>query len=73
MRSVWIPEERRCNLSNSDTTKLNVIATFATDTMLLLMMLAGLLHLRLQGGGMFSLGNFLWKQVGGDTSFLSVR
>ncbi|KAH9974570.1 hypothetical protein BGW80DRAFT_1559605 [Lactifluus volemus] len=61
IRSVWIPEER-CTLPNSDTTKLNAIAMLATDTMLLLMMLAGLLHLRLQGGGMFSLGDFLWKQ-----------
>ncbi|KAH9974583.1 hypothetical protein BGW80DRAFT_1559611 [Lactifluus volemus] len=62
MRSVWIPEERSCRLSNSDTAKLNAISTLATDTMLLLMMLAGLLHLRLQGGGMLSLGDFLWKQ-----------
>jgi hypothetical protein len=67
IRSVWIPEED-CTLSNSDTAKLNAIATLATDTMLLFMMLAGLLRLRLQGGGMFSLGDFLWKQVGGDTS-----
>ncbi|KAH9969986.1 hypothetical protein BGW80DRAFT_1461608 [Lactifluus volemus] len=58
--SVWIPEER-CTLSNSDTTKLNAISTLATDSMLL-MMLASLLHLRLQGGGMLSLGDFLWKQ-----------
>ncbi|KAH9974564.1 hypothetical protein BGW80DRAFT_147270 [Lactifluus volemus] len=62
IRSVWIPEERSCRLSNSDTAKLNAISTLATDTMLLLMMLAGLLHLRLQGGGMLSLGDFLWKQ-----------
>ncbi|KAH9974555.1 hypothetical protein BGW80DRAFT_1444701 [Lactifluus volemus] len=51
-----------CVLSNSDTAKLNFIATLATDTILFLMVLAGLLHLRLQGGGMFSLGDFLWKQ-----------
>jgi hypothetical protein len=54
-------------ITNSDTAKLNAIATPATDTILLLMMLAGLLHLRLEGGGMLSLGDFLWKQVGGDT------
>ncbi|KAH9969980.1 hypothetical protein BGW80DRAFT_1562420 [Lactifluus volemus] len=59
--SVWIPEER-CKLSNSDTTKLNAISTLATDSMLLLMMLAGLLHLRMQGGGRLSLEDFLWKQ-----------
>ncbi|KAH9974557.1 hypothetical protein BGW80DRAFT_1458099 [Lactifluus volemus] len=62
IRSVWIPEEQSCRISNSDTTKLNAIATLATDAMLLLMMLACLLQLRLQDGGMLSLGDFLWKQ-----------
>jgi hypothetical protein len=51
---------------NSDVTKLNVIVTFVTDIILLLMMLAGLLRLRMGGGGMLDLGRFLWKQVGGD-------
>jgi hypothetical protein len=54
---------------NSDVTKLNVIVTFVTDIILLLMMLAGLLRLRMGGGGMFDLGSFLWKQVG-DGIFL---
>jgi hypothetical protein len=54
-------------LPHSDIAKLNFIATLATDTILFLMMLAGLLHLRLPSGGMFSLGAFLWKQVSGDT------
>ena len=54
-------------LVNPDIAKLNFISTLATDTILFLMMLAGLLHLRLQGGGMLSLGEFLWKQVRGDT------
>jgi hypothetical protein len=54
-------------LSNSDTAKLNIIVTLSTDTILFLMMLAGLLYLRLQGGGMLSLGEYLWKQVDGDT------
>ncbi|KAH9969972.1 hypothetical protein BGW80DRAFT_622094 [Lactifluus volemus] len=61
IRSVWDPQEG-CVLSNSDTAKLNFIATLATDTILFIMVLAGLLHLRLQGGGMLSLGYFLWKQ-----------
>jgi hypothetical protein len=46
-------------LSNSDTVKLNAIATLATDTILFLMTLAGLLYLRLQGVGMLSLGDRL--------------
>ena len=65
IRSVWTFEEG-CLVSNSDIAKLNFTITLATDIILLLMMLAGLLYLRLRGGGMFSLGDFLWKQVGGD-------
>jgi hypothetical protein len=65
IRSVWTSEEG-CLVSNSDTAKLNFVVTLATDIILLIMMLAGLLYLRLEGGGMFSLGDFLWKQVGGD-------
>jgi hypothetical protein len=66
MRSVWT-SERGCQVPNSDIPKLNVIVTVATDIILLIMMLAGLFYLRLQGGGMFRLGDFLWKQVGGNT------
>jgi hypothetical protein len=56
---------------NSDIAELNVIVTFVTDIILLLMMLGGLLHLRRQGGGLLDLGNFLWKQVGCSTYTLS--
>jgi hypothetical protein len=55
-------------MTNSDTGILNFIATLATNTILFIMMLAGLLYVRLQGGGMLRLGDFLWKQVGGSTS-----
>jgi hypothetical protein len=51
---------------NSDITKFNVIVTFVSDITLLIVMLAGLLRLRMGGGGMLDLGRFLWKQVGGD-------
>jgi hypothetical protein len=64
IRSAWIPE-KGCVLSNSNIATLNFITTLATDTILFLMVLAGLLYLRLQGGGMLSLGYFLWKQVSG--------
>jgi hypothetical protein len=66
IRSKWIPEEG-CVSSSPDIAKLNFISTLATDTILFLMMLAGLVNLHLQGGGMLSLGKFLWKQVSGDT------
>jgi hypothetical protein len=65
IRSVWTSEEG-CLVSNSDIAKLNFVVTLATDIILFLMMLAGLLYLRLEGGGTLSLGDFLWKQVGGD-------
>jgi hypothetical protein len=69
MRSVWTSEssEEGCLMPNSDIGKLNFVATLATDAILLIMMLAGLLYLRLQGGGMLRLRDFLWKQVGGNT------
>ncbi|KAH9957074.1 hypothetical protein BGW80DRAFT_1466043 [Lactifluus volemus] len=51
-----------CTIPNSDIIKLNAIVSFLTDIILLLMMLAGLLRLRIGGGGMLNLGNFLWKQ-----------
>jgi hypothetical protein len=50
-------------VSNSDITKLNLIVTFVTVVLLLLMMLVGLLRFRLGGGGMFNLVGFLWRQV----------
>jgi hypothetical protein len=65
LHSVWGPVTTLCEVPNSDITKLNVLATLATDVILLLMVLAGLLRLRLGGGGMFDLGSFLLKQVGG--------
>jgi hypothetical protein len=71
LRSALGPEAITCAVRNLDIAKLNVVVTFVTDIILLLMMLAGLLHLRQQGGGMLDLGNFLWKQVGGFTFPLS--
>ncbi|KAH9969964.1 hypothetical protein BGW80DRAFT_621328 [Lactifluus volemus] len=62
LHSVWRPVAGLCEVPNSDITKLNVLATLATDVILLLMVLAGLLRLRLGGGGMFDLGSFLLKQ-----------
>jgi hypothetical protein len=49
---------------NTDSSKYNITATLATDVTLLLIMLAGLFRIHLQGGGMSGLGHLLWKQVG---------
>ncbi|KAH9974538.1 hypothetical protein BGW80DRAFT_145820 [Lactifluus volemus] len=64
VRSAWVPGEHTgsCTVVNPDVTKLNAIVSFVTEIILLLMMLAGLLRLRMQGGGMLNLGSFLWKQ-----------
>jgi hypothetical protein len=49
---------------NLETSKANIIVTLATDIILLLIMLIGLLRLRVQGAGMFGLWRLLWRQVG---------
>jgi hypothetical protein len=74
LQFAWVPEEHAgsCIVVNPDVTKLNAIVSFVTDIILLLMMLAGLLRLRMQGGGMLNLGSFLWKQVGGHISIALV-
>ncbi|KAI0287037.1 hypothetical protein BC826DRAFT_1189249 [Russula brevipes] len=51
-----------CLPRNIQIIKLSTISTFVTDTVLLLIMLVGLLRLRIQGAGMLSLGQLLWKQ-----------
>jgi hypothetical protein len=63
LRSVWGPEESVCMVPNSDVAKLNVVVTFITNLVLLLMTVIGLLRLRVGGGGMLDLGRFLWRQV----------
>jgi len=47
---------------NTEDNKLNTLATFTTDIVLLLIMLVGLIRLRRHGGGRFGLGIVLWKQ-----------
>jgi len=48
--------------ANIESTRPSIIATLATDIVLLITMLAGLLHIRLLGGGRFGLASLLWKQ-----------
>jgi hypothetical protein len=49
-------------LVNTESNKLNIIVSLASDVILLLIMLAGLFRLRLQEGD-FGLGRILWNQV----------
>ncbi|KAI0287041.1 hypothetical protein BC826DRAFT_76133 [Russula brevipes] len=51
-----------CLPRNVEISKLSTISAFVTDIILLLIMLVGLLRLRVQGVGMLSLGQLLWKQ-----------
>jgi len=62
LRSSWVPEGKMCNITNSESSKLNIIVTFITDITLLIIMLAGLLRLRRYGVGTFGLGRVLWNQ-----------
>jgi len=62
LRSTWSPTSRTCVVSNSTDTKINIIVTLATDIVLLLIMLVGLLRWRFREGGASSLTRFLWTQ-----------
>ncbi|KAH9962341.1 hypothetical protein BC827DRAFT_1197730 [Russula dissimulans] len=62
IRSEWVPVQNSCSLPNAKSNKSAMITMFATDFVLLLIMLVGLLRLRRRGGGRFDLGRLLWKQ-----------
>ena len=53
-----------CEIVNLHISKLNILATLATDIILLLIMFFGLLRLGFHERGAFGLGRLLWKQVG---------
>ena len=57
-----------CDFINVETSKLSLSSLFATDMILLLIMLAGLLRLHRSGAGTLDLGRLLLKQVG-DSGF----
>ena len=61
-----------CEIVNLDISKLNILATLATDIILLLIMFFGLLRLGFHDRGAFGLGRLLWKQVGYWCSSLAV-
>jgi hypothetical protein len=63
IRAVWEPVAKSCIVTNVDICALSIVSFFVTDTILLLIMLAGLLRLRSHGRGSYELWNLLWKQV----------
>jgi hypothetical protein len=63
IHATWVPVQSVCAVLNPESSKANIIVTLATDVVLLLIMLAGLLRLR-QNGVSLALVQFLWTQVG---------
>ncbi|KAI9510173.1 hypothetical protein F5148DRAFT_1181223 [Russula earlei] len=62
IRAAWVPVRGTCAMLNIQSTKSTFIVLFATDTILLLTMLVGLLHMRHSDGSTFYLPRLLWKQ-----------
>ncbi|KAN0141813.1 hypothetical protein V8E53_000275 [Lactarius tabidus] len=61
IHATWVPVQSVCAVLNPESSKANIIVTLATDVVLLLIMLAGLLRLR-QNGVSLALVQFLWTQ-----------
>jgi hypothetical protein len=64
IRSVWEPVVVSCLIVNVKACELSIVSCLVTDTILLLLMLAGLLRLRHRGRASYELWHLLWKQVG---------
>jgi len=62
LRSEGVPLLPLCVIDANTTNVPTFISTAATDIILLLIMLVGLLGLRRNGGGTFGLAQILWKQ-----------
>jgi hypothetical protein len=62
-RSAWLPVVEACLPPNMESNKFVIIAILATDILLVVTMLFGLLRSRDRSGGMFGLARLLWKQV----------
>jgi hypothetical protein len=59
---VWSDESNSCVLTDPQSFKINLIVEIASDVVLLLIMLVGLLRLRLEIREL-GLGRILWNQV----------
>jgi hypothetical protein len=64
IRSVWDPLVKSCRVTNVEVSRFSMDSALVTDTILLLIMLAGLQRLRRRGRGSYELWHLLWKQVG---------
>jgi len=53
-----------CTTLNVEVTKMAIIASFATDFVMLIIMVAGLLCLGYHRESSLALGRFMWNQVG---------
>ena len=53
-----------CVVLNTQNNTPNIVVTFITDVILLVIMLVGMLVLRHESGVTFPLGELLWNQVG---------
>jgi hypothetical protein len=58
-----MPVQSTCAVVNDKSSPITLIVMVVADIALLLIMLAGLLHLRCHGGGTFGIAQLLWKQV----------
>jgi len=63
LRSKWDVFLAQCIVTNSESSKLNIIVLLITDIVLLLIVLIGLLHTRHHGDSTFGIKRLLWKQV----------
>jgi len=62
IRSEWAPDQSSCVVTNILSAKPNILATIATDILLLVIMLLGLSRLGYDVVGISGLARFLWKQ-----------
>lgn len=63
IHAVWEPAANSCVVTNVHVCKVSMISCLVADTIMLLVMLAGLLRIRHSGKG-YALWHLLWKQVG---------
>lgn len=66
LHSEWVPTQSVCGVSNTESSNKNVTATLASDVVLLVTMIAGLLRMR-RHDIMSGFGKLLWRQVGDAT------
>lgn len=62
INATWEPTQSVCTVTNPESSKMTIIATLATDVILLLTMLVGVLRLR-QNCTSLALVKLLWRQV----------